>query len=113
MSFLQNGCQHIFYLKFFNGDSILVNNSYLADGTKTSSLKASGEDWYEVEKNGMKQYVYTEFTSQEKMDRNGIQGKYLGEVVLAFVSKVDEQLGTNGKMDGKGANSATATIYSR
>ena len=43
-----------------------------------------GEDWYEIEnkETQQKEIKWTDYNSQEEMDKNGIDGKYLGKTYL-------------------------------
>ena len=68
-------------------------------------------DWYstieEIEdENGKKsqvtRYHWTEAKSQEELYGLGIEGTYLGEVVVVFNGYYDERLGKDGKLTGEG-----------
>jgi hypothetical protein len=85
-----------------------------------------GKDWYETENNETKQkeIKWTDYKSQEEMDKNKQSGTYLGKAVVVFDGYNDEKLGTkqkgdnlfdskhsDGYIDGRGAKSARVTVY--
>jgi len=45
-------------------------------------------------------YAYTNYTSQEALDKAGIKGTYLGEVVVVFDGSNDEAIGSR-HIDGR------------
>ena len=60
-----------------------------------------GKDWYETENNETKQkeIKWTDYKSQEEMDKNKQSGTYLGKAVVVFDGYNDEKLGTKQKGD--------------
>jgi hypothetical protein len=75
----------------------------------------NGKDWYEVdnEETQKKDVKWTEYKSQAEMDKNKVEGSYLGEVFVHFKGSKDEKVGKNGKLDGEGAKAAEVTIYGK
>ena len=73
----------------------------------------NGEDWYEIENNETKQkeIKWTDYKSQEEMNKNKIDGTYLGEAFVYFQGSNDEKLGSDGKMTSDDAICANVTIY--
>ena len=74
-----------------------------------------GNDWQEVvnEETGEKEIKWTDYHSQEEMDKNNQSGRYLGEVFVDFRGSTDEKLGGDKTMTGEGANPASVTIYGK
>ena len=72
-----------------------------------------GRDWAEVTTGEGKDLKTTIkwFDSKQAFVKSGEKGKYLGEAVVVFNGSKDEKLGKDGKMNGKGAKPAKATIY--
>ena len=69
-----------------------------------------GEAWYENENGEIK---WTDHKSQEQMDENHINGRYLGETVVLFEGSTNEKLGKGGCLDGEGAVTAKVTVYGK
>ena len=69
-----------------------------------------GEAWYENENGEIK---WTDHKSQEQMDENHINGRYLGETVVLFEGSTNEKLGKGGCLDGEGALTAKVTVYGK
>ena len=57
------------------------------------------------------QIHYTDQTSQEQLDKNIINGTYLGKTVVLFDGFYDERLGKDNTLDGPESKHATATVY--
>lgn len=57
------------------------------------------------------QIHYTDQTSQEQLDKNNINGTYLGKTVVLFDGYYDEKLGIDNTLDGSESKHATATVY--
>jgi len=72
-----------------------------------------GRDWYETENTETKEkeIKWTDYKSQEEMDKNKIDGTYLGEAFVYFQGSNDEKLGSDGKMTSDDAIYANVTIY--
>ena len=84
--------------KVTRGSEVLVNYSYLADGTKLSALDVDGEGLvyrgpfvYRQSSGGegnsdevVVEYAWTDASSQNELDEMGVQGTYLGEAVVIF-----------------------------
>ena len=69
-------------------------------------------DWYETLDDDLnKQIKYTELTSQQALDNAGINGRYLGQVVVIFDGSYSEQLGDGGYLNKDGAVLAEVTVY--
>ena len=56
-------------------------------------------------------YEYTNCKSQEELDKNNIEGRYLGEALVIIEGTYDEKIGKDGTMMGDDAVAATFTIY--
>ena len=75
-----------------------------------------GEDWYSIKKknesgNYITSYEYTDYKSQEELDKNNIEGRYLGNALVIVIGTYDEKIGKNGTMLDDDAVAATFTIY--
>ena len=80
-----------------------------------------GKDWYSYEQivldednhqfHFVTMYAWTTATSQEEMDAAGIEGTYTGKAVVVFNGSINEQLGENSSLFGKGAILANVTVY--
>jgi len=57
------------------------------------------------------QIHYTNLTSQKQLDKNSINGTYLGKTVVLFDGYYDEKLGKDNTLDGPESKHATATVY--
>ena len=69
-------------------------------------------DWYEtLDKDLNKQIKYTELTSQQGLDDAGVNGRYLGQVVVIFDGSYSEKLGLGDNLYGEGATLANVTVY--
>ena len=69
-------------------------------------------DWYETLDDDLnKQIKYTELTSQQALDNAGINGRYLGQVVVIFDGSYSEKLGEGGYLNKDGAVLAEVTVY--
>ncbi len=71
-------------------------------------IDSEGRDWYEAE-NGT--ITWTDCTSRQELDDNGIKGSYLGNVVVDVNGSLNEKFGKNDNLFGEGAVLATATVY--
>ena len=79
----------------------------------------NGMDWYgyndSIEINGVMTEVYsiryTEYTSQEELDKNNISGDYLGERVVSILGSYNEVLGKGDIIDGENSIYAKARVY--
>jgi RHS repeat-associated protein len=82
-------------------------------GNPVVLVDINGMEWYEVENSETKEteIKWTNFKSQDEMDENGVEGKFLGEAVVVFNGSEDEKLGKDGKLTGEGANPAEVIIY--
>ena len=67
-----------------------------------SRIDINGEDWYSYQKKEYNEqgemieytaYAFTEATSQQELDDAGINGTYLGAVVVIFAGSLNEKLG--------------------
>ena len=56
-------------------------------------------------------YEYTDYKSQEELDKNNIEGRYLGNALVIVIGTYDEKIGKNGTMLDDDAVAATFTIY--
>ena len=86
-------------------------------------IDPDGQDWYRCKKDRDKEedeeeqeydeyeYLWTTATSQAELDRAGINGEYLGAIVVVFDGYYDECVGKNGSIIGEGAKTATVTVY--
>ena len=71
-------------------------------------LDPDGRDWYgvkqveQIDDKAVERYTvhYTDCSSQEEMDKNNIQGEYLGTRVVVFNGYYDEKLGDDNTIDG-------------
>ena len=81
-----------------------------------------GRDWYsyqepfiddEMQLNFLTKYAWTTATSQEELDAAGIEGSYLGEVVVEVNGYYKESFGSKGTMMDDDALSASITIYGK
>ncbi len=80
-----------------------------------------GKDWYSYEQiildednhqfTAVTMYAWTTATSQEELDAAGIEGTYAGEAVVVFNGSINEKLGENSSIFGKGAILADVTVY--
>ena len=82
-------------------------------GNPVVLVDINGMEWYEVENSETKEteIKWTDFKSQDEMDENGVEGKFLGAVVVVFNGSEDEKLGKDGKLTGESANPAEVIIY--
>ena len=91
-----------------------------------SRIDINGEDWYSYQKKEYNEqgemieytaYAFTEATSQQELDDAGINGTYLGAVVVIFAGSLNEKLGTKESdpdglyINGDGAITAQVTVY--
>lgn len=67
-----------------------------------------GRDWYETEGGSI---TWTDYKSQQAMDKAKLAGRYLGEAVVSFNGYYEEALGKGNNLWGEGAKLATATVY--
>ena len=79
-------------------------------GNPVNAVDPDGKDWY-IPNQG--EISWTDYNSQEEMNKNGLQGQYLSSVVLDFKGSQDEKLGKGDNLFVEGANLATATLYGR
>ena len=72
-----------------------------------------GEDWYEIEnkETQQKEIKWTDYNSQEEMDKNKQSGTYLGERVVLFEGSRDEKLDKDSKLEGSDGIYATVKVY--
>jgi RHS repeat-associated protein len=72
-----------------------------------------GNDWYEYTevKTGKTEIRWTDYHSQEQMDKNGLDGKYLGQAHVLFNGSRGEKLGEGGFINGQGSVTADVTVY--
>jgi RHS repeat-associated protein len=96
-----------------NDHNLPLTPYHFVNNNPVMLIDPDGNDWYEIidEETGKSTIQWTDYSSQEEMDNNGVKGKYLGEAVVIMNGSYDEKLGTNGKIDGEGAVSAEVTIY--
>ena len=86
-------------------------NPYLyCAGNPVNYVDPDGRAWYQTLYGSIR---WTEYRSQEELDKERIDGRYLGEVVLLFNGSRNERLGTNDNLFGDGAVLAKATLYGR
>jgi RHS repeat-associated protein len=79
----------------------------------------NGMDWYgykdSIEINGVMTETYsiryTEYTSQEELDKNNISGDYLGKRVVSIMGSYNEVLDDSKMIDGEKTIHATARVY--
>lgn len=85
-------------------------------------VDSDGRDWYsyhetfiddEKQLNFVTKYAWTTATSQEELDAAGIEGSYLGEVVVEVNGYYKESFGSKGTMMDDDALSASITIYGK
>ena len=75
-------------------------------------IDPDGRDWYSHKNEDEKEEIrWTNYKSQEDMDKNDIIGNYLGEVVVHFQGSEKEQLGIGNNLYGKGAVLADIIVY--
>ena len=67
-----------------------------------------GNDWYETSCGGIK---WTDYHSQKEMDKNGLNGKYLGQAHVVFNGSRSECLGQGNNINGQDAVTADVTVY--
>ena len=67
-----------------------------------------GRDWYETEGGSI---TWTDYKSQQAMDKAKLAGRYLGEAVVSFNGYYEEALGKGNNLWSEGAKLATATVY--
>ncbi len=67
-----------------------------------------GRDWYETSCGGIK---WTDYHSQKEMDKNGLNGKYLGQAHVVFNGSRSECLGQGNNINGQGRVVADVTVY--
>jgi len=67
-----------------------------------------GRDWYETEDGSI---TWTDYKSQQAMDKAKLAGRYLGEAVVYFNGYYEEALGKGNNLWGEGAKLATVTVY--
>ena len=72
-------------------------SSFSSDGSSFNTDMSAGkqlpvDDWYEDSDGNIK---WTDCKSQAEMDVTGIDGKYLGEIVVLFQGSTIESLGKN------------------
>ncbi len=95
-------------------------------GNPIINIDPDGNDWYrimipvvnilteEIERHEP-HIFYTECHSQTEMDEKGLNGEYLGRIVMDVQGSLNEKLGTkNGKegyIDGEGAVTAAVKVY--
>ena len=77
-------------------------------GNPVNRIDPTGMDWYQ---NIKKEIVWTNHTSQDELEANHIQGRYLGTSVVLFQGRYNEQLGQNQNLFKDGAVLATAIVY--
>lgn len=75
-------------------------------------IDPTGMDWYRAEDGTV---TWTDYTSQQAMTDNGINGSYLGQAHVDFNGSRSETLGSrngqSGYIDGEGAVTASVTLY--
>ena len=76
-------------------------------------IDPDGNDWYEYsdKKTGKTEIKWTDFHSQKEMDKNGLNGKYLGQAHVVFNGSRSECLGQGNNINGQGAVTADVTVY--
>ena len=76
-------------------------------GNPINYVDPTGCDWYMTKDNKIK---WTDYMSQEEMDKNNISGIYLGQAYVEFIGSRKERLGKRngvyGYIDGDGAVTA-------
>ena len=85
-------------------DEYINHSQYCFCGNNPiSRIDINGEDWYSYQKKEYNEqgemieytaYAFTEATSQQELDDAGINGTYLGAVVVIFAGSLNEKLGT-------------------
>ena len=108
-------------------DEYINHSQYCFCGNNPiSRIDINGEDWYSYQKKEYNEqgemieytaYAFTEATSQQELDDAGINGTYLGAVVVIFAGSLNEKLGTKESdpdglyINGDGAITAQVTVY--
>ena len=104
---------------FRNRTSTLLYFDYWGTNSNTRSSFSTDEslgnqipvdDWYEDSDGNIN---WTDYKSQAEMDKAGLDGKYLGEIVVLFKGSTNENLGENDYLNGEGANPAIVTVYGK
>lgn len=85
-------------------------------GNPVNLVDPDGRDWYSVQRKNkdgfyITSYEYTDYKSQEELDKNNIEGRYLGEALVVIEGKNDEKIGEDGTMMDEDAVPAIFTIY--
>ena len=73
-------------------------------------IDPDGREWYEAEDGSV---AWTDYKTQQAMDKAKITGKYMGEAVVIVNGHWDEHVGSDKKLDSEDANPASITIYGR
>ena len=67
-------------------------------------------DWYRANDNKIE---WTDYNSQEQLDKNNISGEYLGQAYVEFIGSRNERLGTRNKVYGfiNGEDAITSKVF--
>lgn len=103
----RNNWRQLLYLDFWNTHSN-THSSFSTDESLGNQIPV--DDWYEDSDGNIN---WTDYKSQAEMDKAGLDGKYLGEIVVVFKGSTTENLGENDYLNGEGANPAIVTVYGK
>ena len=90
-----------------------INPYAYCAGDPVNYVDPDGRDWYELYDNDTneKTISWTDYHSQEDMNKGGINGRYLGPAVVVFNGSRSERLGKGNVLGAEGGVYAQVSVY--